>query len=142
MSGVVLDTWAVMAMLRDEPAAQIVEDLLHSQREVVMSWINMGEVAYITQRRTDEQTALDTVRDLVHVIRDVKMPSRSIVLVAANLKAQHPMSYADAFAAATALTLHGELWTGDPELLLTGSPWAWRDLRDPTGNSWNRPGTP
>ncbi len=36
---------------------------------------------------------------------------------------------ADAFAAATAVELDAELWTGDPELLSRDSPWRWRDLR-------------
>lgn len=34
-----------------------------------------------------------------------------------------------AFAAATAVALHAELWTGDPELLIADAPWRWRDLR-------------
>lgn len=33
------------------------------------------------------------------------------------------MSYADAFAPAMALVHHGELWTGDPELLVSHAPW-------------------
>jgi predicted nucleic acid-binding protein len=45
------------------------------------------------------------------------------------LKANHHLSYADAFAAATAIAHDAELWTGDPELLLGGAPWQWRDLR-------------
>jgi hypothetical protein len=39
------------------------------------------------------------------------------------------MSFADAFAAALAARHDATLWTGDPELLVEGSPWQWRDLR-------------
>ena len=39
------------------------------------------------------------------------------------------MAYADAFAAATAIAHNASLWTGDPELLIVGAPWTWRDLR-------------
>lgn len=130
MRGVVLDTWAVMAMLSGEPAAQTIDDLLRSDREVVMSWVNLGEVAYIVQRHTDEGTAADTVRDIA-VSLDVRLPSTSHVMAAARLKAGGGMSYADAYAASMAQSLKFELWTGDKELLVDGAPWAWRDLRRP-----------
>lgn len=38
--------------------------------------------------------------------------------------AAYAMSYASAFAAATAVQLKAELWTGDPELMATGRHWA------------------
>lgn len=40
---------------------------------------------------------------------------RRLVQVAAMLKAQHPIAYADAFAAATAKALRSPVVTGDPE---------------------------
>lgn len=43
---------------------------------------------------------------------------------------QHPMAYADVFAAATDIAHDGELWTGDPELLVPGAPWSALDLRE------------
>ncbi len=48
---------------------------------------------------------------------------------AARIKVDHSMGYADAFADATAVNHEATLWTGDPELLLSGAKWAWRDLR-------------
>jgi predicted nucleic acid-binding protein len=39
------------------------------------------------------------------------------------------MAYADAFGAALAISTESTLWTGDPELLLDGAAWRWRDLR-------------
>ena len=62
---------------------------------------------------------------------DAELPDAARVVEAARIKADHPLAYADAFAAATALASNGELWTGDPELLLAGSSWRWRDLRSP-----------
>jgi predicted nucleic acid-binding protein len=55
----------------------------------------------------------------------------TVVLDAARNKADHPMGYADAFSAALAIAEGAELWTGDPELLLDGAGWRWRDLREP-----------
>ncbi len=129
MTTVVLDSWAVMRTLEgQEPTASDVDELLRSDRRVAMSWINLGEVFYVVKRNTDEATANETIRDLTDSV-DALLPTRPLVLVAANLKADYPMSFADAFAAATALTLDAELWTGDPELLVTDSPWRWRDCR-------------
>ena len=53
------------------------------------------------------------------------------VLDAARIKADHPMVYADAFAAALANAQDAVVGTGDPELLVEGTPWRWKDLRPP-----------
>ena len=62
-----------------------------------------------------------------NVTADIPTPTR--VIEAATLKSEYAMSYADAFAAATAIAHDAELWTGDPELLRPDAPWRWRDLR-------------
>jgi len=125
---VVLDSWAVLRYLENaDPAATLVADLLDDDRPL-MSWINLGEVHYIIRRTQGEDDAIETVRDLRDLI-DVRLPDERLVLEAARLKADHPMAYADAFGAALAVAEDATLWTGDPELLLDGSRWRWRDLR-------------
>ncbi|WP_028926656.1 PIN domain-containing protein [Pseudonocardia acaciae] len=124
---IVLDTWAVLGYLQDEePAASLVERVLDERP--VMSWINLGEVYYILIRRHGESAAEETVRDLRSVL-NVELPREHVVQRAAQIKAGYSMSYADAFAAATALGHHAELWTGDPELLVPNAPWLAMDLR-------------
>lgn len=128
---VVLDSWAVLRFLENvEPAASLVADLLDAEQPL-MSWINLGEVHDVIRRLRGEDLAEETVRDLREVI-DVRLPDERLVLDAARLKADFTMAYADAFGAALAIAERGTLWTGDPELLVAGSPWAWRDLRPPT----------
>lgn len=125
---VVLDSWAVLRYLEDTaPAAQAVAALLDDEMPL-MSWINLGEVHYVLRRLTGEARAAEATRDLRAVL-DVRLPDESLVLHAARIKADHPMAYADAFAAALAETQRGTLWTGDPELLIPDAPWRWRDLR-------------
>lgn len=125
---VVLDSWAVLRYLEDSsPAAEAVGDVL-GQEKPLMSWINLGEVHYVLRRLHGEDVATETVRDLRDVI-DARLPDESLVIDAARLKADLPMAYADAFAAALAIASNATLWTGDPELLVDGSPWRWRDLR-------------
>jgi ribonuclease VapC len=124
----VLDSWAVLWYLdMEEPAATLVAELLDDERPL-MSWINLGEVHYVLRRTYGEDEAITTVRDLRDVI-DVRLPDERLVHDAARIKADHPMAYADAFAAGLAIRERAMLWTGDPELLLDGSAWTWRDLR-------------
>ena len=126
---IVLDSWAVLRFLENaQPAADLVAALLDDQRPL-MSWINLGEVHYVVRRAHGEDAAMETVRDLRDVL-DVRLPDERIVLDAARIKADHPMAFADAFAAALAIAERAMLWTGDPELLVADTPWQWRDLRD------------
>ncbi len=128
MSTVVLDSWAVLRFLEDSPpAAAAVEELLEHSRPL-MSWINLGEVHYVLRRAAGQDAAIETLRDLRARI-DVRLPDESQILTAAQIKADNPMSYADAFAVALALDSDAELWTGDPEILIANAPWRWRDLR-------------
>lgn len=125
---VVLDSWAVLRYLEDaDPAAGAVADLL-AREKPLMSWINLGEIFYVLRRLHGDGNASETVRDLRDVI-DARLPDERLVLDAARIKADHSMAYADAFAAALTIATDATLWTGDPELLLQGSPWRWRDLR-------------
>lgn len=59
----------------------------------------------------------------------MQLPDERLVLDATRLKADHAMAYADAFGAALAVAAGATLWTGDPELLVHGAPWGWRDIR-------------
>ncbi len=49
-------------------------------------------------------------------------PDESLVLAAAIIKADHRLSYADAFAVATAERHRAPLLTPDPEILATDRP--------------------
>lgn len=123
-----LDAWAVIAYLDGiEPAATRVGNLLRRSRPV-MSWINLGEVHSTTARAAGTTEAETVVRDLRPMLTlDVPSPDR--VIAAARIKAAHRLSYADAFAAATALAHEATLLTGDPELLTADGAWRHEDLR-------------
>jgi predicted nucleic acid-binding protein len=126
-----LDCWAVLRLLEGtEPAAGRIEQVLDEGRPV-MSWINLGEVFYIVRRDQGDEEAHEVVRDL-HLRLDLDLPSEHRILTAAAIKADHPMAYADALAAATAAAHEATLLTGDPELILDGAGWRWEDLRTTT----------
>ncbi len=112
---VVLDSWALLAYLKDEPAAGRIESEWIGSGAAISS-INLGEVLYIRIRATGEDSAragIETIRRRLSVIE----PDWSLVMAAATIKASGGLSYADAFCVATALHLNTPLWTGDPEII-------------------------
>jgi len=122
-----LDSWAILAWLEgEEPAASRVELALANRP--IMSWINLGEVAYVLERRVSAEHAGRVVRELRRVV-DLDLPSEERVLAAARLKARLPMAYAGAFAIATAVAHRAELLTGGPEILGAEADWQLVDLR-------------
>lgn len=112
---VCLDSWAVLAWLDgDEPAASIVDRAFEKERPR-MSWLNLGEVAYLVERRHGSDQAAEVVQQLrAALLLDDVTAER--VLAAAQIKAAHPIAFADCFAAATAAAHGATLLTGDPEL--------------------------
>jgi predicted nucleic acid-binding protein len=115
----VLDTWAVIAYLEDEPSAPQIADLIASAHEegipVYMTVVNVGEVWYIIAREISEEeanTSIKELRDLRIQFEDVDW---ALTQEAARFKSQHKMSYADCYAAALAKTKKGDLVTGDKE---------------------------
>lgn len=82
----------------------------------------------MVRRLHGEGAATQTVRDLREVTLP-ELPTEARVIEAARIKAEHPLAYADAFAAATAIAHDAVLWTGDPELLVDPAAWRWRDVR-------------
>lgn len=122
-----LDSWAVLAWLvGEEPAASIVDAAMADRP--IMSWINLGEVAYITERRQGAEASRRLVTELRPRLR-LDQPTPSRVLEAARIKAAHRVAYADAFAVATALGHGATLLTGDLEILGANRTWPIVDLR-------------
>lgn len=122
-----LDSWAILRWLEgEEPGAARVEAAIASRP--LMNWINLGEVAYIVERRAGAERARGVVRELRRRLT-MDLPSEARVLEAAHLKARYAMAYADAFAVATAIAHGATLLTGDPEILGGNPAWPVEDLR-------------
>lgn len=112
---IVFDTWALLAVLNDEPAAARVEEAW-LEEEPVMCSVNLGEALYLLIRAHGEAMATQTVAR-VRAELDVVDPDWGLVAETAGIKAGGGLSYADCFALATARRREGLLWTGDPEIL-------------------------
>jgi len=114
-----LDSYAVLAWIQDEHGAQFVEDLLYRAREnkddVSLNIINLGEIYYRCAREIGVQSAQNLLDSIMLLpVRIIPCPN-DLVLEAAEIKAQYPIAYADAFALATAVREKACIITGDPE---------------------------
>ncbi|MCG9968949.1 type II toxin-antitoxin system VapC family toxin [Pelotomaculum terephthalicicum JT] len=115
----VFDTYAVLALIEDEPGAQTVAEIITAQEpEIFMSIISLGEIYYILLRRKGEQVAEEVVKNT--------LAEESLVLVeatwtkvrdAARIKAKGRLSYADSFVLSLGKELDAPVVTGDPEIL-------------------------
>lgn len=119
VSRYVLDSFALLAHLEGEAGAAQVRAALKAaalgRAQVFVSIINVGELAYITERErglVQAQIALNAVEQLPIQILDA---TRERVLAAAHIKAAHALAYADAFAVAAAQEMGATVLTGDPE---------------------------
>lgn len=65
---VVLDSWAVRAVLDGHPTAGPFVEAAMDGGAALMSWINLGEVAYILQRRPGQAEAHARVQDAATAI--------------------------------------------------------------------------
>jgi ribonuclease VapC len=116
----VLDSFAVLAWLGgEEPASETVQSLLDQSAageiDLVMSRMNVGEVYYVVAKRHGHATAKSVDKQLYKMPVDFVSVTDELVAEAARIKADYPLAYADAFAAALALEHRAELVTGDPE---------------------------
>ncbi len=121
----VLDAWAVLAWLQNErPAAAKVARLIEEARAgrviLFMSLMNLGEVYYRSARVKGLKTAGEILIALRSLPINLCSLPESLVLRAAEMKTRFPISYADAFAVATALEEKAALVTGDVELVALG----------------------
>ena len=118
----VLDSFALLTFLRDEPGAEKVAALLEKAEQrgqpLQMTEVNYAEVQYIIRRKDGETAWRVVAGELAALPIEFHPADRRLADQAADFKARHSMSLADAFAAALAKLRHAELVTGDSEFKL------------------------
>jgi ribonuclease VapC len=117
---IVLDSFALIGYLENETFSYRVEKILKQAREgknlIYLHAIHLGEVYYITLREQGQDLAnLAYARIRAFPLTYIEIIGEELLRAAAKLKANYPISYADAFAAAMAVTNKASLLTGDPE---------------------------
>ncbi len=118
----VVDTWAALAFLRKEGSADTTMRRYLKRADsgnvrLLMNLVNLGEVYY----RMIQLTGVDNADERLRLLRKLPIemvPVREpLAMEAGRIKAQFRVSFADAFAVATARVENGTVLTGDPEIL-------------------------
>ena len=119
---IVIDSFVLVSLFHKEAGwkkiKQILYDLSTSKRKALLSIINWGEFYYITKRRVGKSTAEESLALLEQLPIKVISVDDKLVKEAAEIKADYPLSYADAFCVATAQRSKGTIITNDPEFKL------------------------
>lgn len=82
---------------------------------VSLSLVNLGEILYIVERKMGPEASRETLNDVLRLPIDLAEVTTDRVISAAHIKANFPISYADAFATALAQEMAAEVITGDHE---------------------------
>ncbi len=118
----VVDTWAALAFLRKEGSAdttmrRYLKRAGSGNVRLLMNLVNLGEVYY----RMIQLAGVDNADERLRLLRKLPIemvPVREpLAMEAGRIKAQYRVSFADAFAVATARVEDGTVLTGDPEIL-------------------------
>lgn len=115
----VLDSYAVLTYLKEEPGWQKVRNLLweafRKKHTIFLNCVNLGELYYIIYRENGPVMA-DKAMSLIKLwpIKIVNV-DEELSLIAGRMKAENKISYADAYVIATALEKRASIVTGDEE---------------------------
>jgi uncharacterized protein len=118
----VIDAWAALAFLRKEGSADTTMRRYLKRADsgnvrLLINLVNLGEVYYRMIQLVGGDNADERLR-LFRKLPIEMIPVREpLAIEAGRIKAQHRISFADAFAVATARIEDGAVLTGDPEIL-------------------------
>ena len=117
MKTYVLDASVLITFFEDRPGAAKVEELLakaaETKRPLLMSVVNWGEVYYSIWRAHGEKAAAIKLREIAQLPLQIVDVDMELTQLAATLKAQHNLRYADCFAAAVTQARKATLATSD-----------------------------
>ncbi|MBM3879901.1 MAG: type II toxin-antitoxin system VapC family toxin [Verrucomicrobia bacterium] len=119
MPATVLDSFALIAYFRGEPAGVPVKELLQkaskADKFVHITEVNYAEAKYMILRKDGADAWAEAAKILVALPIEFHPADRELADMAADFKSRFSLSLADAFAAALAKKLKAELVTGDPQ---------------------------
>jgi ribonuclease VapC len=119
MKRYVLDSYAMIAYLENEPGAdrvaQVLRQLIQGKAKGFMSVVNWGEVYYNTMREQGVAEAEKVILQLDKFPIQIVEVNKNLAYEAAKLKGKYRIAYADCFAVALSVKLNASLVTGDSE---------------------------
>ena len=121
-----LDTSAFVTFLQGEPGSLFVLELLEKaarrEVEVFACFVSLTEVQYITFHDFGDEAARKAIADMKRLAITWQHSDDALCASAAEVKARHRVSFADAFVAAAALRLDATLVHKDPEFVSVSAP--------------------
>ena len=117
MRRVVLDASALMTFFEGRPGAERVEELLRrageGELELSMSVVNWGEVYYSRWKTKGREAGERAIAEIAQLPVTIVEADVELTKLAAELRAQGKLPYADCFAAALALHRKATVATAD-----------------------------
>jgi len=115
----VLDSWALLCYLEQEPGYEKIIDLfekaVESSKPLLMCIVNWGEVYYQVTTRYGEQKAQEIEQLIQTLPITLVEANKELTREAARIKATKRIAYADCLALALARLNKAELYTGNSE---------------------------
>ncbi len=115
----IFDSHALLAFFQGEEGAKVVGRILNKSIkqaiERLICVINLGEVIYMTKRRFGDAKKMEILGRIQALGFNVISVSDAMVYNAAEIKAEHAISYTDCFTVACAIEHFATIVTGDPE---------------------------
>jgi predicted nucleic acid-binding protein len=119
MKSFVLDASALMTFFENRPGAAEVEELLSAASDaespLAMSVINWGEVYYSIRQAHGEKAATAKLQEIAQLPIQIFEVDMALAKLAATLKAQFNLPYADSFAAALSQVQKSTVVTSDKD---------------------------
>ena len=119
MKRILFDAHAILKWTQKEKGYQKVKALLVECRNQsvlgYMNQVNLGEVYYKTIRAVGLDEAKKFLENFFRLPLSIILPDSELIWKSSEIKAQYSISYADCFAAATAIQYEATILTGDPE---------------------------
>ena len=116
---ILFDAHAILKWTQKEAGYQKVRSVMIACRDKsvtgYMNQINLGEVYYKTIRAVGIDEAKSFLVNFFRLPINIILPDSELIWKASEIKAEYSISYADCFAAATALKYKAIILTGDPE---------------------------
>jgi predicted nucleic acid-binding protein len=119
MIRMVLDASAVISFFEDRPGGDVVERLVAEsvagKTELFMSVVNWGEVYYSAWRARGPDAARQMAAEISQFPIQIVNADSELTEMAAGLRAQYKLPYADCFAAALAKARKASVMTTDQD---------------------------
>ena len=119
MKSSVLDSYAVLAFLFQEPGHEKVvalfEKAAESDKTLLLAAPNWAEVRYMIERKVGITRWQEVRTRLLGLPIEIVPVDQELAELAGEIKATNKMSLADCFAAALAKQRKIDIYTGDPE---------------------------